>query len=302
MFNTVSDLSSPEDLRQASNRIYIQIIAVYLLIVTAISVVAVLPANADQFLAVSLPAWALIGWCQFALFNALHEGLHLRLGSPHRESPGFALTAWPLGFPASYRQLHLDHHRYFGDPIRDPDYASYTSFPHNRRAFRTRLLMNLCGFAALKQFLAMMPGAPGRQREAGDFAPVLLTQCLICGCFGVTVGWVYYCWLWLLPLVSFAKFFSSTRTFCEHANPGDRAVVRTITGSFPGEKVFGVFNFHYHAEHHRYVGIPCDRLPAAHTRFGENLYRNEDTSTEHYEHYTHGYFNLLRDWYRALPH
>ncbi len=294
-------MAQSQDFKQASNRIFVQILGLYLLMFVAVWLVS-RAGTFSTLLVGCVLALPLIGWCQFALFNALHEGLHLRFGAPHRDLLTYALCAWPLGFDKSYRAVHLDHHKYFGDPVRDPDFPNYADFPASRRQMMGRLLLNMSGVNAIRQFFALGDKVPSShtRREASLMA-IVLTQLLVAAVFAVTIGWIYYPLLWLLPLVTFGKFFSSTRTFCEHASPDGAPVIRTITGSFLGEKVFGVFCFHYHAEHHRFVGIPCDQLAAAHQALHSEVYSVEDDAIPRYELYQGGYFNLLRGWYLALP-
>ena len=149
-----------EEFKEASNSIFLQVAAVYLLIFTGIAGVAGFEAGFNlSFLASSVLAWGVIGWCQFALFNALHEGLHNRFGNPHRELLAYALAAYPVGFDASYRTVHLDHHKFFGDPARDPDYPNYAGFPDSKRQFLWRLFLNLCGWFALLQFTGVRQGS-----------------------------------------------------------------------------------------------------------------------------------------------
>lgn len=301
-----------DSLKQASNAIFAQVAAIYALVVLAVWGVSELEAGLNlPFILGSVSAWAVIGWCQFALFNALHEALHRRFGRPHREALSYLLAAYPLGFDESYRAVHLDHHKYFGDPLQDPDYPNYANFPRSRGAFALRLFLNLCGWYALLQFLGIHQG--GATGAPGDGTPVAtarrpllrlaLSQLLILAVFALSVGWFYYIWLWLIPLASFAKFFSSTRAFCEHGSPDNEPVIRTITGSYPGEKILGVFCFHYHAEHHRYVGIPYNQLRLAHQQATPALYEagGKPPGGERYELYQHGYLRLLLDWFRALP-
>ena len=294
---------NPEDFRQPNNILFLKIAAIYGLSFLCIYGVAAQMPFSLYFFALSVIAWALIGWCQFALFNALHEGLHQRFGQPHREFLAYALTAWPVGFGESYRKVHMDHHKYFGEPERDPDYANYANFPRSRRAFLWRLLLNLSGILAVIQFFGMRQQASDGENTGGDksFLKVMISQLLILLAFAATVGWYYYIWLWLIPLATFGKFFASTRTFCEHASPDDQPIIRTITGSFLGEKIFGVFCFHYHAEHHRYVYIPCNQLRAAHRELAPTVYRETDHLGARYELYQGGYFQLLSSWFRALP-
>ena len=253
-------------------------------------------------------AWGVIGWCQFALFNALHEGLHNRFGNPHREVLAYALAAYPVGFDGNYRRVHLDHHKYFGDPGRDPDYPNYAGFPTSKRQFLWRLLLNLCGWYALLQFLGIRQGTADASKDSSNPAAtetvlwkLMLAQALVLLLFAMTVGWFYYVWLWLIPLVTFGKFYASTRTFCEHGHPGNQPTIRTITGSFAGEKILGVFCFNYHAEHHRFTAIPCNRLAAASAALSDSVYAPVESGEPCYEHYKNGYLQLLVGWFRGLP-
>jgi fatty acid desaturase len=295
-----------QELRTPDNRIFPQVLALYAVFLLAtLAVHACAGADPALFLGVSVLAWATIGWGQLALFNALHEGLHLRFGKPHRPLLAYLLTAWPVGFSENYREVHLDHHRYLGDPQRDPDYVNYANFPRSRREFIARCLKNLSGVYALLQFLGLRQALP---RGGNDSASsrrgsrnMLLTQGLILLVFASTVGWQYYLWLWLVPLVTFGKFFAFARTFSEHASPDDRITVRTVTGSFPGEKLLGMFSFNYHAEHHEYVFVPYRQLRLAHQLSSAELFDPERPGEPRYEHYHGGYLNLLWQWFKALP-
>lgn len=298
-----------EKYKGSSNAIFAQVAAVYALVFVTVYLLARIELGINiQFLAGSVAAWAVIGWCQFALFNALHEGLHNRFGKPHRDFLAYGLAAYPVGFDESYRKVHLDHHKYFGDPVRDPDYPNYGNFPPSKRQFLWRLFLNLCGWLALLQFLGIHQSTASLDEEPesnqafpGSFVKVLFTQILILLLFTVSVGWFYYIWLWLIPIATFGKFFSSTRAFCEHASPDDQPTIRTITGSFPGEKILGVFCFHYHAEHHRYVAFPYIHLEEACLELHDLVYLQAEPGEPRYEHYRKGYGQLMYGWFRALP-
>lgn len=302
-------VTNAQDFKQVSNIIFFKVLAVYGLLIGSIALlVTIQPALDFRFLLCSALAWLVIGWCQFALFNALHEGLHNRFGDPHREFLAYALTAYPVGFDQSYKSLHMNHHKYFGDSERDPDYANYSSFPSSKRQFLWRLFLNLSGYLALLQVLGVRqsmdnPGSAVENTSAGEprLIKFLLAQFFVLLLFGLTVGWYYYLWLWVIPVVTVAKFFTSTRTFCEHASPDDYPTIRTITGSWLGEKILGVFCFHYHAEHHRFVAIPCNRLKAAHYALQEQTYAQNEDGEPRYELYRNGYFRLLYGWFKCLP-
>ncbi len=292
-----------DELRQASNLIYLQVAGIYLMFAVVIAWGASTPLVWPGFALVTLIAWALIGWGQFALFNALHEGLHGRFGSPHQHLGAYLLSAYPVGFGEGYKQVHLDHHRYFGDPQRDLDYVSYANFPRSRRQMLWRALMNLVGVYALLQFFGFRQQGGSQQSGAvaSDRWKLVLVQVGLLALMSATIGWYYYIWLWLLPLVTFGKFYSFLRTFCEHASPDDISTVRTITGTGLGVKLLGAFNFHYHAEHHAYVYVPCAQLPRAHELASAELYDHEATVAPRYEHYEAGYFSLLWRWFKQLP-
>ncbi|MEH6592411.1 MAG: fatty acid desaturase [Halioglobus sp.] len=296
--------TATEQLRQPSNVLFLQVAAVYALVAVCVFLFSGLPLRLNGvFLLASVAAWAIIGWSQFALFNALHEGLHRRFGDPHRDRLCYALSAYPVGFDDSYRRVHLDHHKYFGDPARDPDYPNYGKFPVSRMDFLKQLALNLCGWYAILQFLGIRQGGTSEQEDVPSRAivPIALAQILLLLLFSVLVGWFYYIWLWLIPLVTFGKFFSSTRAFCEHGSPDNSLTIRTITGSFLGEKVFGVFCFHYHAEHHEFVGVPYNQLQQVHQLEAEEMYTGSRVEGVRYEHFERGYFQLLHQWYKGLP-
>ena len=120
-----------ENLKDASNAIYVQVASLYVVVGLLVYFFASLePGFTLYFLGASVLAWMIVGWCQFALFNALHEGLHNRFGNPHREFLSYASTAYTVGFDERYRKVHLDHHKYFGDPQLDPDYPNYADCPY----------------------------------------------------------------------------------------------------------------------------------------------------------------------------
>ena len=291
-----------QELRRADNRLTAGVLALYLPVLLCVWLVTTAYAASPALgLLLLLPAWALIGWCQFALFNALHECLHNRFGDPHRGALGYLLAAYPVGFGDSYREVHLDHHRYFGDARRDPDYVNYAGFPGSRRAFRQRLLLNLCGIYAALQFLGLRQAkTEKRSASVAGLLIVVLVQLIILGLFAASVGWYWYLWLWLAPLATFGKFYGFLRTFCEHASPDDRPTIRTITGAPWDTWILGVFNFRYHGEHHKHVFVPCQLLPAAHALVADSLFGN-NTDEPRYEHWPSGYSGLLRHWYRELP-
>lgn len=216
----------------------------------------------------------LVGWLQFALSNAQHEGTHRNFGSPHREGLWELLTVLPLGFTSDYRRVHLDHHAHLGVPGLDPDHSAYAHLPRGWAGWLFFILLTLTGLPALSQFLAK--GAPG---SGGAQLPKLIAvqACLALAIFSVAPWWGYLAF-WLLPLVTVAKLFSSLRLLAEHASPDGRTVIRSFSG--PSAWFLGLFGFARHAEHHWKMQIPAADLEKLR---GELPSEIQDVSVERFE-------------------
>jgi fatty acid desaturase len=286
-------------MRRASNRIFLEMAALYFCIFTALATVAfVYEAGDMNRLWIVFPlAFCVIGWCQFSLTHALHEVVHYNCGRPHRELLGAMLTAYPIGLTMRYRYVHYAHHKHFGDPELDPEYEAYSNFPSNKLQFLLRLFKNASGFAAVKQFFFQAaPDAPcNKYRET---ALLLLTHAVIFTAFAVCFTWWAYIVFWVLPIITVAKLCSSTRALCEHGSPDGGPVYRTITGSFLATQLLGMFKFHFHAEHHAHPSIPYSRLPEAHAQMRAGATLQDGYA---YEVYRQGHLSLLIDWFCRLP-
>ena len=88
--------------------------------------IAVAAVSTARFGWVALPlALLVVGNRQRALGNLLHDASHWSLYGKRRHSELLAniIFCWPLGVSmAVYRDEHEQHHRFLGDPARDPDY------------------------------------------------------------------------------------------------------------------------------------------------------------------------------------
>jgi fatty acid desaturase len=261
------------------------------------------------------PAWLLggmglfvgVGWVQFSLSNGLHEALHYNFGNRKGDTTTALLLAYPIGFTMSYRRVHHLHHVYWATS-RDPDRTGYSNFPRTKWALLGRVLWNLSGVAAVRQFVELQLSR-GRDRgmsakPRAELAWLAGTQVTIFAIFTLTYGSpLAYFLLWLAPLATVAKALSSTRLLCEHGSPDKPTVIRTITGARWRTLLLGAFDFNYHAEHHLYPSIPFAHLVDLYERHRAYRLRHPNYAPleGRYEQFDGGYLALLWHWLKILP-
>jgi len=287
------NFSTIKSFKEKSNIIYFEVFLIWLTIFLIINLIIYFEYNLIVF-----PfSFITIGWCQFALSNALHEALHNNFGKKQNNLIASILCAYPIGFMFSYKQIHLDHHKFFGDPIKDPDFNSYNPFPKSKIALLSKLIYNVSGLSAITQFLYKNK----TNKKGNEFINLLITQLLLISFFitlnnNFSEGLFMYVCIWILPLITIAKLLSTIRLLCEHGSLNDQLTYRTITGSIIQTKILGPFNFHYHSEHHINPWIPYKYLKYS-TSFS-NKYQDDNIIIESYN---KGYLQLLLDWVIILP-
>lgn len=264
-----------------------------------------------------LVSFLTIGWCQFALSNGLHEALHHNFFNRRTDLLADLLLGFPLGVrTAAYRQVHLAHHRHFGDPALDPDYPVYARFPRSRLQMLAVFATYASGVPAARQFLDLLrkggspaaaSGVEDRGVPQGGPLGLLVYHGALLLAISVWLGPLYYLGLWILPLCTVAKTLSALRLFCEHAVPQEPGappfVIRTVTGSPIEVGTLGPYGFHYHGEHHILPSVPYAHLGALHELLSAARAAGTVTGPDaaHYELFQGGYAALLAGWVRRLP-
>ncbi len=256
-----------------------------------------------------LLVFVLVGWVQASLSNGFHEAVHYNFGEKHSDLLSLVLLGYPTFFTLNYRTVHMQHHRWFGDPEQDPDYATFTPFPRTRGEFLKRLFFMGSGIAAARQLLTrnLRPRKKlARSAKGGRGAELLglaLTQLAILGLYAWILSPIHYLLFWVLPLGTVGKLAKSTRAFCEHGSPDRGWVLRTITGTPLQTGTLGMYGFHYHGEHHFYPWVPYPRLEALYRRHLSELEKPEYRARHEgeYEALEGGYFRLLWKWFMDLP-
>ncbi len=193
--------------------------------------------------------------------------------------------------------MHLDHHKYFGEAGKDPEYESYSYFPRSKLQMLWRLVKNASGIVAIPQFFLQKPSVQ-KYSIVRETLTLVVVHSVLFAIFTVLLHWWMYFVFWAVPVVTVAKFFSSTRGFCEHGSPDDIPVYRTITGNSLQTLLFGMFHFNFHAEHHAHPALPYSSLSETHSIMFPKTDRIGDVA---YVLYEKGYLRILLSWFRGLP-
>ncbi|MBM3268126.1 MAG: fatty acid desaturase [Candidatus Sericytochromatia bacterium] len=216
----------------------------------------------------------LIAGLQMHLLILLHEGAHLLL-HPNRKINdliGDIFCAVPLLLLLkNYRVLHLTHHKYSGQPARDPEARLYAGqgYHYARRpgpAALRMLLADLSGLNAMK-FVRDLNSWLAEQRAAGrvkDFEP--RDYALIAGIWlpVAAAAWAFGFWpellvFWVLPQPTVMFFFLKIHGYGEHTGAsGPTEFERTwIHETHPVEDYFiAPIYSGYHLEHHLFPRVP----------------------------------------------
>lgn len=233
----------------------------------------------------AIPAMILVAALQMHLLILLHEGAHLVLHPDRRINDLIAdvFCAVPLFLlEKNYRVLHLTHHKYSGQPERDPEamlYAGQGYFYARQKGARAlkMLLADLFGINAIK-FARDFNLWILQQQKAGRVQPFSLRDGLLYlaiwgGAIGASVAFGFWRELlvfWVLPQLTFMFFFLKIHGYGEHTGAsGPTEFERTwVHATHPVEDFFiAPIYSGYHLEHHLYPRVPWYHV----ARFREHL-------------------------------
>ncbi|MHA6493279.1 fatty acid desaturase family protein [Pseudomonas borbori] len=175
--------------------------------------------------------------------------------------------AWFIVFPfSSFTECHKHHHRYLGDPEKDPDEWNYA------RGVKWMFLRIAVFVPRFTYFSLVRYGERVRNLVLRELAFNLLSMAAVCALF-VSQGMGYeFVLIFVLPLLLLAlvinpisrgyEHFPMATLEPEHADRLDLSK-NTITVT---SRVVGLLwaNINYHVEHHVYPGVPFCNLRKVH--------------------------------------
>jgi fatty acid desaturase len=223
-----------------------------------------------------------MGAKQHALIVIMHDASHGRLLRNRRLNNlvGNLFCAFPTGWvTANYRLPHLAHHAATNTPF-DPAWAHFTlneefKFPKPRREFWKLLCKDVSGLGILIWWpsLRVFTGWPYIFQDKAKFmvpaeragftifwAAVLLINAV----FGT---WLYFIFLWLLPMFTLTLALQRLRLIPEHdldRQGTELEHTRHVYGSWLERFALAPLNVNYHIAHHMFPSIPLYNLPRMH--------------------------------------
>lgn len=244
------------------------------------------------------------GLLQYWCIIAIHEAIHQHFLKQTRLSRLVALLcAYPIGLDRNYSWIHFDHHKYFPDSERDPDWPNYGDYPRSLATWLKRLFLIGSGLAVLLQFFQqrrhLAKDIPEHRNFRGELPYKIGVQLALLGLFsffGFLPGYVLF---WLVPLVTQAKFLSFLRTFAEHAHPEHLGVLRVFAKPSLLDRYLAHFGFIYHSEHHLRANVPYTEL-AQRSLIGTDAAPSGDVPIVVYDGgHLQWHWQLLRSLYKA---
>jgi fatty acid desaturase len=297
-------------LQRAPRRLLVHVLPVYLAIVLAFVALHAAEESGSAALrfGVTVLVFLAVGWCQFAIVQALHEAAHQVMGRRGWAGTLAALAmTYPLALTLQFRGQHLEHHRHFGDPLRDPDFGGYGRFPESKVALLAHLARSATGIPAVLDFLRKSSDASGLGSQGtstrAELAKLVVAQGLMLALFTALFSPWHYVLLWALPLLTVVKLCTAIRLLCEHGSRDKPFVWRSFSGSFVQRNLLGAFGLNYHAEHHLYPTVPYENLAEVFARHVDARRRGAVPSgpDDRFEAYHGGHLGLLLEWFRELP-
>jgi len=223
-------------------------------------------------------ALLLVGSRGRSLGNILHDAAHRNLSRNPRLNDAIAqLTICPLLLTdlALYREAHHRHHRYLGEPGRDPDLIQPAGDPS-----RPWVVTYLATLLQPRNWWSALSGNLSARVPPGRLAGQLLWWVVLLGLMGAAGGWRLagsFVLLWFAGSATAFHALTVFRELCDHfgLRPGGIfSYTRDIDTTSPLRWLVHPRNDGFHLTHHLMPAVPYYRLPRAHALFRDTaVYR-----------------------------
>lgn len=253
-----------------------------------------------------------VGWLQYAIVQAMHEATHqVRKADRLQYFAADLLLFYAVGLKPSYRQIHMEHHKYLGSIAQDPDAVVYSRFPHSKLQLMSNLLLNFIGLMAVLQLVRQhlnlrykntsetVVKSTQSNNELSQLIILCVVQLLILAAFSWYLSWLDYVLFWLLPLFTVVKTLSYIRVLAEHGDIKRVYALRSFSSSWAARYVWGPFGFAFHAEHHWFVNVPYYKLAKLSAKIeASGLSPRIGQKLEYCE---NSHIHLIYQWFCQLP-
>ncbi len=216
--------------------------------------------------------WAYLG--AFVLMARGHVGLNI-LGheAAHRllfsnRKANDAVGRWVLGYPTSqamlgYRRSHFAHHRDEMGP-EEPDLALYSGYPLPPDSWRRKLVRDVTGQSAYKNFRGLFRAARKGKTEALQILGVQVAMVAVAVAVGRPLMYV----VWVLSWSTLWRVSNRLRSIAEHGglirSKDRRLTTHVIRQSMTARFWMVPYNTGWHLAHHVDMGVPWRNLPRLH--------------------------------------
>lgn len=202
-----------------------------------------------------------------ACLNILgHEAAHRLLFTNPRLND--FVGRWVLGYPTfqpmlAYRRSHFAHHRDELGP-EEPDTALYAGYPIARDSWRRKLVRDITGQSALKNFKGLFRAA---KAGFGEARLILLVQAVLLGASLITLRPLAYV-VWIASWSTLWRFSNRLRAIAEHggmiSSRDRRESCHVIRQSRLARYWMVPYHTGWHLAHHVDMGVPWRNLPRLH--------------------------------------
>lgn len=209
-----------------------------------------------------------------ALVVLMHEATHYRLFK-NRKLNEFVgeFLAWPAFLTMKgYRNSHLAHHQNLNTED-DPDWNQwdkYYQFPKTKKQMIVGLIENALGIGFVYDITQTL-FAHKEQAKLHNEIPLSLRICQL-SFYATIVGasiafsfWQLLILYWLVPLLTFTKFFDYVRAVTEHYPLNYSETYKSSRNTFGWERhIVAPYNICIHLDHHLHPGVPWYNLGKLH--------------------------------------